>query len=250
MKKDTSWNDVAKWYDSVVYDEDSYQHKVILPNLLRIVAPEKGMKILDLGCGQGFFSHAFAARGAHVTGVDLSPDLIAIARVRAGHNEEFHVAPSDKLSIWKDGSFDVAVIVLALQNMERMKEVLTEASRVLVKGGKLIIVLNHPAFRIPGESSWGFDDVHGIQYRRVDRYLSDSRREIDMNPGRGSTVHTVSFHRPLQSYSKSLAHAKCAILRIEEWVSHKESEAGPRKVTEDRARREIPLFMCLECMKL
>jgi len=250
MKKDTSWGAVAEWYDKVVYDEDSYQNRVILPNILRIVAPEKGMRVLDLGCGQGFFSHALSAKGAYVTGVDVSPELINIAKVRAGHNEEFHVAPSDMLHAWKDSTFDAVSIILALQNIERMAQTLREASRVTKKGGKLVIVLNHPAYRIPGESSWGHDEKIDRQYRRVDSYLSDSKREIDMNPGSAGGQKTVSFHRPLQGYSKSLANAGFAILRIEEWISHKESERGPRKVSEDRARREIPLFMCLECIKL
>ena len=170
--------------------------------------------------------------------------------MRAGHNEEFYATPSDMLSAWRDGTFDVVTIILALQNIERMAQTLREASRVTKKGGKLVIVLNHPAYRIPGESSWGHDDAMGRQYRRVDSYLSDSKREIDMAPGKPGMQKTVSFHRPLQGYSKSLANAGFAILRIEEWISHKESEKGPRKAAEDRARKEIPLFMCLECVKL
>jgi hypothetical protein len=90
----------------------------------------------------------------------------------------------------------------------------------------------------------------GALYRRVDEYLSESRKSIDMNPGTPGRKMTVSFHRPLQIYSKTLANAGFAILRIEEWTSHKASQAGPKKTAEDKARKEIPLFMCLECVKL
>jgi 2-polyprenyl-3-methyl-5-hydroxy-6-metoxy-1,4-benzoquinol methylase len=49
---------VAKWYDDYLQDEDNYQNKVILPNLLRLLdldnLPNKS-NILDIGCGQGFF---------------------------------------------------------------------------------------------------------------------------------------------------------------------------------------------------
>ncbi|MFA6095953.1 MAG: class I SAM-dependent methyltransferase [Candidatus Paceibacterota bacterium] len=250
MKKDTSWGNVAEWYDKVVYAEDSYQVCVILPNLMRIVSPGKGMRILDIACGQGFFSHAFAAAGARVTGADISPELVEIARVRAGHNEEFHVAPADHLDMLSSGTYDAATIVLALQNIERMTDTLREAARLVKKGGKLVIALNHPAFRIPAHSAWGFDEASGARYRRVDEYLSESRKDIDMNPGGVSGEKTVSFHRSIQAYSKSLANAGFAISRIEEWTSHKESEKGPHKAAEDKARREIPLFMCLECVKL
>lgn len=247
----TSWGGVAGWYDTVVNDKDSYQVNVILPNILRILGPQKGHKILDLACGQGFFSHALAAQGAFVTGVDISPELIDIARKHAGHSEEFYVSSSDNLSKFKDKSFDAALCVLAIQNIERMTLTFKEVGRVMSDKGRFVLVLNHPIFRIPGKTSWDFDLKKNAQYRRVDEYLSESRAAIDMNPGSTEKKETTySFHRSLQTYSKTLANAGFAIARIEEWVSHKESEKGPRKAAEDKARREIPLFMCLECVKL
>lgn len=253
----TSWGNVAGWYDKVVNDEDSYQGKVILPNILRLMAPKKGQRLLDLACGQGFFSHALAAEGAHVTGVDIAPELIDIARTHASHNQEFYVSSADNLRVFKDKTFDSAVCVLAIQNIEKMNLTFAEVSRVLKPGGRFIVVLNHPAFRIPGKSGWGFDERApggGAQYRRIDEYMSESRAAIEMHPGHFAGHKkadlTYSFHRPIQNYSKSLANAGLAIARIEEWMSHKQSEKGPRKAAEDRARKEIPLFMCLECVKL
>lgn len=247
----TSWGNVAGWYDTVVNDKDSYQVNVILPNILRILAPEKGKRFLDLACGQGFFTHALAAKGAHITGVDISPELIDIARKYAGHNEEFYISPSDDLSKFKTKSFHAVLCVLAIQNIERMTLTFKEVSRVVEDKGKFILVLNHPTFRIPGKTSWDFDQKKNVQYRRVDEYLSESRAAIDMNPGSTEKKETTySFHRSLQTYSKTLANAGFAISRIEEWVSHKESEKGPRKIAEDRSRNEIPLFMCIECVKL
>ncbi len=250
MSKDTSWGKVASWYDKVVNEEDSYQVKVILPNILRLLGPEKGKKIIDLACGQGFFSHAFAAHGATVTGVDISPELIEIARKHAGHTEDFYISSADNLSKFKEKSFDASACVLAMQNIEKMPQTLKEVGRILKEKGKLVLVLNHPSFRIPGKSAWGFDDKANVQYRRVDEYISESRAVIDMHPGAEKKDLTYSFHRPLQAYSKSLANAGFAIARIEEWVSHKESEKGPRKAAEDRSRREIPMFVCLECIKI
>lgn len=250
MKNDTSWGKVANWYDKTVNDDDSYQAKVILPSILRILNPEKGKWILDLACGQGFFSHAVASKGARVTGVDIAKELIDIAKKQAGHNEEFFTTPADNLSLFKVDTFDSALSVLAIQNIENIAKVFKEVSRVTKKGGKFVIVLNHPAFRIPDKSSWGDDMVTKALYRRVDEYLSESRKAIDMNPGSQNSLKTISFHRPLQVYSKTLANCGFAILRIEEWISHRESQIGPKKVAEDKARREIPLFMCLECIKI
>lgn len=246
----TSWGGVAGWYDGVVSDDDSYQNKVILPNILRIVNPRKGKVILDLACGQGVFAHAFAAEGARVVGVDIAPELIAIAKSHAGHSEEYFVSSADDLGTFKAEMFDDAVTVLAIQNIEHAAKAFKEVSRTLKTKGRYVIVLNHPAFRIPDQTSWGWDIAKGLQYRRVDEYMSESRKAIDMHPGTPQKELTYSFHRPIQNYSKMLANAGFAILRIEEWMSHKESEKGPRKLAEDKARKEIPMFMCLECVKI
>ena len=57
---DTSWNKVASWYDELLTtDDDSYQTKVIAPNLLRILDLKKGELVYDLACGQGYFSNIF-----------------------------------------------------------------------------------------------------------------------------------------------------------------------------------------------
>ena len=77
--------------------------------------------------------------------------------------------------------------------------------------------------------------------------MSESKTEIKMHPGEKPTEVTVSFHRPLQVYFKSLKKAGLAVTGLEEWISNKKSESGPRKLIEDKARKEIPLFMMLEC---
>jgi len=253
----TSWGKVAGWYDDLLKEDDTYQAKVILPNLERLVAVKPGETVLDLACGQGFFSRALAATGAKVIGVDISKELIVKAQETKTTNNAnpvvYFVAPSHDLSMIKSGSITMVIMVLALQNIEKMKETLEECARVLSPKGKLYIILNHPAFRIPKRSSWGFDEAANIQYRRIDGYLSEAKISIDMHPGlkasgvRGET--TISFHRPLQVYFKHLSKAGFSVARLEEWDSHKKSEKGKRSDTEDNARKEIPLFLCLEAIK-
>ena len=67
-----------------------------------------------------------------------------------------------------------------------------------------------------------------------------------MHPGQAKKSFTVSFHRPLQVYTKVLGKHGFAITRIEEWISHRISQKGPRSEAEDVARKEIPLFMYCE----
>lgn len=142
-----------------------------------------------------------------------------------------------------------AAIVLALQNMENVVKVLDECARVIKRGGELYIVLNHPAFRVPKASSWGWDEKEKIQYRRIDRYLSELKVPIQMHPGDKPNQYTTSFHRPLQYYFKALNKAGFAVLLMEEWSSHKKSQEGPRAKAEDVARKEIPLFLCVAAIR-
>ncbi|HUX35525.1 MAG TPA: methyltransferase domain-containing protein [Candidatus Paceibacterota bacterium] len=249
-KKDTSWKKVAGWYDKTVKEGDSYQIKVIYPNLSRWIPELRGKKAIDVGCGQGFFSRFLAEKGASVTGVDSADTLIQIAK-KESKNIKYIKADAQNLSFAKAGEFDMALCVLSLQNMENLKAVLGEISRVLKPGGKLVAVLNHPAFRIPQSTSWGFDEKENIQYRRIDSYLSSSKNKIDMYPSRKEKkIYTYSFHHSLQDYVKALSSSSLAIVKLEEWISHRKSEPGPKAKAEDTARKEIPIFMAFEAVKL
>lgn len=247
-ERDTSWGKVADWYGEHLQSGDTYHAKVVLPNLLRMTAVKKGERVLDLACGEGFFTRELAKAGAKVAGADIAKELIAQARAKGG--AEFFLAPADKLAFAKDREFAAVVCVLSLQNIEDLPGTLTEVRRVLAKGGRFIFVLNHPAFRVLKRSSWGWDETASRQYRRVDGYLSAAKVFVDMHPGASKATRTISYHRSLQDFFKALNGAGFAVSRLEEWVSHRESGKGPRQAAEDAARKEIPLFMALEARLL
>jgi ubiquinone/menaquinone biosynthesis C-methylase UbiE len=246
MKKETSWGKVAEWYSNHVENPDSYHQQVVLPNLLRLMDIKKGTTILDLACGSGFFANEFFKAGAMVTGLDISSELVALAKQRFPKDIHFNVAPAHKLQTIANSSVDMVTLVLAIQNIAEVKEMLAEVSRVLKPKGKMFVVMNHPVFRIPGGSSWGWDSDEKKQYRRIDEYLSEKKVPIVMHPGAKPNEKTISFHRPLQYYIKLMGNGGFAVTRLEEWISHKKSEPGPRQKEEDRMRKEIPLFMALE----
>ncbi len=232
--------------------DDTYQAKIILPNLLRILEVKRGEEVLDVGCGQGYFARALAQAGAKVLGVDVGTELIKIAKDQSGPNEKYLVLSAEKLSGLTDKRFDAVICVLALQNIKNLQPAILEMSRVLKSGGRAVIVLNHPAFRIPSASFWGYDEQLNTQYRRIDKYLSEITQQVDMTQGTQDPKKkkfTYSFHRPLQLYFKTFAKAGLNVSRLEEWTSHKVSDKGSRKIAEDNARKEIPLFMALELRK-
>ncbi|GEM_PF-138622 len=243
----TSWGGVAQWYDEHLKTDNTYHQKVILPNVLRLVDPKKDETILDLACGQGFFARAFHEKGATVIGVEIGEELVKLARQESA-GITYHVGSAEELTMIPDHSIDKINITLAIQNIAKVGAVCTEAARVLKLGGAFHIVMNHPAFRIPKRSTWGYDDKAGVQFRRIDSYVAESKEAIEMHPGMQNSPTTISFHRPLQYYFKALAKAGFAVDRLEEWTSHKVSDSGPRAKAENLARKEIPLFLYLRAV--
>jgi len=250
-KTETSWGNVAEWYDEMLEKKDgTYQKNVILPNILRLMDIQKNESILDLACGTGFFAREFFKKGAKVFGADISSELIKIAKENSPKEIKYFVSQADRLTPVEDKSVDKIAIILAVQNIENISTVFSECGRVLKTDGKLFLAMNHPAFRIPKNSSWGFDEKNKIQYRRMDEYISESKSKIEMSPSKDNSEQTISFHRPLQVYFKMLKKNSFCVSGLEEWISDKKSQPGPRAIAEDKARKEFPLFLFVEAIKI
>jgi len=249
-KHDTSWNEVSSWYDQLVGEKGSdYHQNVIIPGALKMLDPRKGEKILDVACGQGVFARKLAEVGAEVTGIDAAKDLINAAQKRSP-NIQYLVADASSMKMFQNESFDAVSCIMAIMNMEPLGAVLKEMARVLKRGGRMLLVLNHPCFRIPRQSGWGMDENRKLQYRRIDSYMSEMKIPIKMHPGYNPGIQTWTFHRPLAVYFKELAENGLMVKQLEEWVSHRKSLPGSVKRTEDRSRNEIPLFLAITASKI
>ncbi len=88
----------------------------------------------------------------------------------------------------------------------------------------------------------------------MDGYLSPGQMPIVMNPGAAASgaeeITTWTFHRPIQTYSRLLHETGFVIELIEEWSSARKSEPGPRAAEENRARREIPMFLAIKAVRV
>ncbi len=249
--KNTSWEKVAPWYGSLVKEKGHYYHEhVIFPNVLRLLQTRniQTKALLDLGCGPAVLAQHLPPSWTY-WGIDLSPSMIKGAKSSSRQNTNFWIADATRTLPFSKKDFDVVLLILSLQNIQEAEKVIENAFLHLKPEGELIIVLNHPLFRIPKQSSWEIDRKEKIQYRRVDGYLSFSDTPLQTNPSKGKNSEVVySFHRPLSYYSQILEKNKFTIQRIEEWISDKTSEGGCKEM-EDKARREFPLFLTLVAVK-
>ncbi len=247
----SSWENAADWYDKAVGQKGHYYHEhLILPNVLKELGLKKGepARLLDLACGQGILSRNLPAFVEYV-GVDAAGSLIQAAKkYRTACKTSFFTKDVTEELGLGEKLFTVATVILAIQNIETPLKVFLNAYKYLEKGGKLILVLNHPCFRIPRQSSWQVDTAKKLQYRRIDRYYSPLKIPIQTHPGREGSSTTYSFHHPLSAYTKWLKEAGFQIDLIDEWCSDKKSEGKMAKM-EDRSRTEFPLFLAITAVK-
>lgn len=281
--RSSSWDHVAEWYDQLVGERGSDHHeRVILPGTLRLLGEVRGRRILDVACGQGILCRRLASLGASVSGTDASPRLIALAKSQKGERPiDYFVGDARRLGDAVPGTFDAVTCIMALMNIDPLGPVMEGVASKLAPSGVFVAVLLHPAFRAPGQTSWGWEENKAAggagrgassergrgtrgharpreasdvrQYRRVDGYLSPGEREIVMNPGRvasgAKAITTLTYHRPIQSYVAALVSAGLLVDGLEEWPSLRKSQPGPRAAEENRIRREIPMFLAFRAVK-
>jgi 2-polyprenyl-3-methyl-5-hydroxy-6-metoxy-1,4-benzoquinol methylase len=115
---------------------------------------EPGTRVLDVGCGVGRWSRLLARRGAHVTGVDLSPTMVDEARRRAREDGvaercRFQVADLSALDVGE--RFPLVLGVTVLQHIldgERLRAAIHRLARHLAPGGRMVLLEAAPTRRI------------------------------------------------------------------------------------------------------
>lgn len=250
----TGWDAVAAWYDKLVGESGSDYHRhIILPAAMRLLAPQAGESVIDLCCGQGVLTKPLIDVGiARYTGIDASPKLVRAAKQRHQHpgRVTFLVADACKQGTWADSSYDAAACLMAVHDVAEIDSLFANLSRSLRIGGRAVIVMMHPCFRIPKLSHWGWDADQKLQFRRLDGYATPREIEVTTHPGKPQSPTTVFHHRPLADLIRAIASAGLRIDACEELLTHRKSAShGPHGRAEQRAAAEFPLFLALKAVK-
>ncbi len=253
--KNLGWDSVAAWYDKLVGESGSDYHRhVILPAAMRMLSPQAGESVIDVCCGQGVLARPLLEAGVQrFTGIDASPRLIEVAKSRH-HNEpraSWTQADACQPGSWADGSYDAATCLMAVHDVEDIGGLFSNIRRVLDVGGRAVVILMHPCFRIPRKSHWGWDADQKIQFRRLDSYGTPTAIPITTHPGKGTGEETLFHHRPLADLLNALASNGLALAACEELYSHRRSQgSGPFSKAEHKAAEEFPLFLALKATRV
>lgn len=121
-----------------------------------------GAHVLDAGCGSGRLLDELVRVGWHVSGLDMNPDSVEIARGRGHH--DVHQGVVESLP-WEDETFDLITSLDVIEHTADDRISMRELRRVLKTGGRMLITV--PAY----QALWSSHDVFNRHYRRYDRKM-------------------------------------------------------------------------------
>lgn len=172
------------------------------PATISLLGDVAGRRVLDVGCGAGPLTAWMADHGAEVTGMDVSPAMLQLAKDRIADRATFVVADlSEPLPFAGDATFDLVVASLVLHYVADWEAPLREFHRVLRRDGAVVLSTHHPAM------DW--------QLHSIEDYFA-VKQVTEIWP-KGSRDFQVTFwRRPLSAMAAAIAAAGFVIERLVE----------------------------------
>lgn len=173
---------------------------------VRIADVKPGDRVLDMACGTGDLTEAFARTGAvSVTGGDFTPEMLVLARQKQSRltpeqARKISYVAADAMNLqFENASFDVLSIAFGIRNVAEPKRALAEFARVLRPGGRLVILEfdkpRNPLVRLgndlwcehimPRTATWVSGDRSGA-YKYLPRSVSTFMSREEMVEGIGA----------------------------------------------------------------
>ncbi|HEY1935014.1 MAG TPA: class I SAM-dependent methyltransferase [Acetobacteraceae bacterium] len=187
-----------------VYEWPAFQR--LLPASLQ------GLRVLDLGCGFGYFAReARARRARQVVAVDLSERMLEAARAATRDDGIVYVRAALEDYVPDDAAFDLVVSSLALHYIADHGALVRKVAAGLVSGGRFAFSVEHPIFTADGSADWHFDANGARLHWPVDRYRDEGERRT-----RWFVDGVVKYHRTVETYVNGLLDAGLRLVRLEE----------------------------------
>jgi SAM-dependent methyltransferase len=180
---------------------------------IRALLPDfDGKRIVDLGCGFGWFSRWAKQHGAaHILGLDLSRNMIARAKADTSDPDiEYAIADLNRLDL-PEASFDFAYSSLAFHYIRDFDRLVRTVHRSLVPGSYLVFSIEHPIYMAPTRPGWLIDS-DGRKTWPVDRYSVEGPRRTDW-----LAKDVLKYHRTLGATLNTLIGAGFTIRHVQEW---------------------------------
>lgn len=133
------FSDLAhRWWDPTSEFKPLHEINPLRLRWIDAKAALTGKQVLDVGCGGGILSESMAARGAHVTGIDLSEKALGVARLHlfeSGHKVDYHHASAEAFADEHTGRFDVVTCMELLEHVPDPSSTVRACARLVKPGG-------------------------------------------------------------------------------------------------------------------
>ena len=200
--------------------------------VLRAMLPEmRGLKVLDLGCGFGWFCRWARTQGAaQVRGIDVSERMLARAVLDTQDASiVYERADLESLELPR-GAFDLVYSSLALHYIVGLDRLISEIHRSLRAGGRLVFSVEHPIYTAPATPGWSPDSANRKSWP-VNSYLCEGPRSTDW-----LTRGVIKQHRTVASYINLLLRCGFTLHGIDEWGPTEEQIAARPELADEQER--------------
>jgi SAM-dependent methyltransferase len=204
---------------------------------LRAMLPDmRGLRVVDLGCGFGWFCRWAREQGAaRVLGLDISDKMLARAQSAPMPGIAYEKADLERLSL-AEGHFDLAYSSLAFHYVEDIAGLFATVHRALVPGGHFVFSIEHPIYMAPSRPGWSIGP-DGKKTWPLDQYFMEGPRVTDWL-ARG----VVKYHRALATTLNLLLRIGFTLRHVEEFCPTAEQIASRPELEEELER---PMFVMI-----
>lgn len=207
------------------------------PALQAMLPPMPGLKVVDLGCGYGWFSRWVQEQGAEqVLGLDVSQKMLARAKEMTSSSAiTYGIADLEKLDL-PDAAFDLAYSSLAFHYIVDLKGLFARIHQALVPGGRLVFSIEHPIFMAPRQPGWLMDE-QGRKRWPVDSYQLEGPRVTNW-----LADGVIKQHRTVGTLLTLLIQAGFSLTHVDEW-GPSEADLKARPALAEELERPMMLLV-------
>ena len=217
--------------------------------LLGVIGDLAGKKVVDLACGEGFYSRILREQGAaSVTGVDLSEKMIALARQQeAMHPQGINYLVGDGRNLQLNEEHDLVVAAYLLNyatNRDELAAMLNGIARCLKSGGRFVTVNSNPALDFPSAPSFR---KYGFETRVRGAWQEGAPIHWIFHLAEGS-IEIENYYLSVAIHEEACRSAGFNSIR---WHSSRLSPQGEAAFEKGYWTELIsqPPIICLECVK-
>ncbi|WP_431034642.1 class I SAM-dependent methyltransferase [Pseudomonas yamanorum] len=207
------------------------------PALQAMLPSMPGLKVVDLGCGYGWFSRWAQEQGAEqVLGLDVSQKMLARAKEMTSTSAiTYGIADLEKLDL-PDAAFDLAYSSLAFHYIVDLKGLFARIHQALVPGGRLVFSIEHPIFMAPRQPGWLIDE-QGRKSWPVDSYQLEGPRVTNW-----LADGVIKQHRTVGTLLTLLIQAGFTLTHVDEW-GPSEADLKARPALAEELERPMMLLV-------